>query len=85
MRGGGVKAPRLPAERGGRGGNGGDCGYQGKYGLDPLADKERSDAIGGDIAEAHGEAVNSSKRFSRMVNLSFCGSAGIEPGGAGRR
>ena len=50
----------------GRGGDGWDGGYQGQHGLDALADKERSDAVGGEIAEAHGEAVNTSERFARV-------------------
>ena len=65
------KGAEASGGKSGRGGDGGDGGYQGQHGLDPLADKERSDAIGGDISEAYGESVNSAKRFSRMGNLSF--------------
>ena len=80
MPGGGAKTPRLPAERAAAAVMEGTAVIRDNTVLDPLADKERSDAISGDIAEAYGEAVNSAKRFARMGNLSFCGSAGIEPG-----
>ena len=79
MPGGGAKAPRLPAERAAAAVMEGTAGYQGKYGLDPLAGKECS-AAGGESAEAHGEAVNTAKRLARVSDSRFGGHAEIQPG-----
>ena len=76
---GGAKAPRLPAESAAAAVMDRDRGYQGQHGLDAFAGKERSDAVGGKIAEAHGAAVNSAKRFARVSDARLGGRARIQP------
>ena len=77
---GGAKAPRLPAERAAAAVMDGTAVIRDNTVSMPSPTRSVATLSAGIFAEAHGEAVNSAKRFARMGNLSFCGSAGIEPG-----
>ena len=76
MPGGGVNAPRPPAESAAAAGDGGHGGDQGEHGLDALAYQQRA---GAGVAEADGTAVDTAERLARERQVRLRGMPGIEP------